>query len=77
MTSPWHSWLQGIKKLKNQPMVGFNGRTDGLQFNVGFGGLQDKVLPFVHLQCNCAGSVKLCCVQAATLHTCGCVCNTM
>jgi hypothetical protein len=41
---PWHSWLQGIKKLKNQPMVGFNGRTNGLQFNVGFGGLQDKVL---------------------------------
>ena len=35
--------LQGIKKLKNQPMVGFNGRTDGLQLNVGFGGLQDKV----------------------------------
>ena len=35
---------QGIKKLKNQPMVGFNARTDGLQINVGFGGLQDKVL---------------------------------
>jgi hypothetical protein len=43
MTSPPHSWLQGIKKLKNQPMVGFNGRTNGLQVNVGFGGLQDKV----------------------------------
>jgi hypothetical protein len=33
---------RAIKKLKDQPMVGFNGRTDGLQVDVGFGGLQDK-----------------------------------
>lgn len=48
VSSAYLAYVQGVKNLKNQPMVGFSGRTDGLQMNVGLpsaGGLADKVPP--------------------------------